>query len=38
MFGYTADEVRGRNVSMLMPSPYRDAHDRYIARYLATGS
>ena len=37
MFGYTADEVRGRNVSMLMPSPYRDAHDRYIARYLATG-
>ena len=37
MFGYTADEVRGRNVRMLMPSPYRDAHDSYIARYLATG-
>ncbi|MBV8131535.1 MAG: PAS domain S-box protein [Alphaproteobacteria bacterium] len=37
MFGYTADEVRGHNVSMLMPSPYREAHDSYIARYLATG-
>jgi two-component system sensor kinase FixL len=37
MFGYTADEVRGRNVSMLMPSPYREAHDSYVAHYLATG-
>jgi two-component system, LuxR family, sensor kinase FixL len=37
MFGFTADEVCGRNVSMLMPSPYRESHDNYIARYLATG-
>ena len=37
MFGYTSDEVRGRNVSVLMPTPYREAHDGYIARYLATG-
>lgn len=36
-FGYTADEVLGCNVSMLMPSPHREAHDDYIARYLATG-
>jgi len=37
MLGYTLDEVIGRNVSMLMPEPYRSAHDRYIARYLETG-
>jgi two-component system, LuxR family, sensor kinase FixL len=37
LFGYTAEDVQGRNVSMLMPSPYREQHDSYIARYLATG-
>jgi PAS domain S-box-containing protein len=37
LFEYTQDEVIGRNVDMLMPSPYREEHDRYLSRYLATG-
>jgi len=36
-FGWTAAEAIGKNVSMLMPEPYRSAHDDYLARYLATG-
>jgi two-component system CheB/CheR fusion protein len=36
MFGYTAAEMMGQNVTMLMASPYREAHDGYMARYLQT--
>jgi two-component system, LuxR family, sensor kinase FixL len=37
LFGYDHDEIAGRNVSILMPSPYREQHGAYIERYLATG-
>jgi two-component system sensor kinase FixL len=37
MFVYTAEEVCGRNVSMLMPDPHSIKHDDYIKRYLDTG-
>ena len=37
IFGYTTDEVLGRNVAVLMPAPYRADHDAYMDRYEATG-
>jgi len=37
LFGYTSDEASGRNVSILMPGPYKEQHDGYLTRYLTTG-
>jgi len=37
LFGWRAEEVTGQNVRMLMPTPYREQHDDYLHRYLATG-
>ena len=37
LFGYRAEDVLGQNVKMLMPSPDREQHDRYLAHYLETG-
>jgi two-component system sensor kinase FixL len=37
MFGWPADEATGKNVRLLMPEPYRAAHDSYIERYYRTG-
>jgi len=37
IFGHAAEEAIGRNVKFLMPAPYRDNHDDYLAGYLETG-
>lgn len=37
MFGYSAAEMVGQNVKMLMPSPYREEHDGYLLEYLQSG-
>ncbi len=37
LFGMSSEQICGRNVSNLMPNPYRDSHDGYIDHYLKTG-
>ena len=37
LFGHSAADVLGKNVKILMPSPYREDHDGYIDRYERTG-
>ena len=36
LFGYSSGELVGENVKILMPSPYREAHDAHLARYRET--
>ena len=37
IFGYTASEVVGKNVNVLMSTPHRESHDGYIENYQHTG-
>ena len=37
IFGYTAEEVIGENVKMLMPEPDAKQHDNYINNYVRGG-
>lgn len=37
IFGYTADEVISKHLTMLMPEPHKSEHNRYVSNYLQTG-
>jgi PAS domain S-box-containing protein len=38
IFGYEPGEMLGQNVNMLMPSPFRQEHNRYMRTYRHTGA
>ncbi len=37
LFGYPTQDLIGKNISMLMPSPDRERHDQYVSNYCRTG-
>jgi len=37
LFGHAPPDIIGKNIKMLMPSPYRESHDGYLERYRRTG-
>ncbi len=37
VFGYSSEDVIGKNIKMLMPEPYSSNHDGYLNRYITTG-
>jgi len=38
IFGYTRFEAKGNNISMIMPPPFSDQHDSFLAKYRKTGN
>mmetsp|Transcript_29309 Transcript_29309/g.64857 ORF Transcript_29309/g.64857 Transcript_29309/m.64857 type:complete len:2212 (+) Transcript_29309:218-6853(+) len=37
MFGYSKNELRGKNVKLLIPAPFSEHHDMYVRNYINTG-
>ena len=37
MFLYSNQDVLGKNIKMLMPTPFSDEHDKYLSSYLDSG-
>jgi len=37
LFQYAPHELLGQNVRILMPAPYQEEHDQYLANYLSSG-
>lgn len=37
LFAYTMDELLSKNVSILMPEPFKANHDKYLKNYMNTG-
>lgn len=37
MFGFSASEALGENITLIIPSPHKERHQSYLERYLKTG-
>lgn len=38
IFGFSQSELIDKNISVLMPAPYRSMHDKYMSSYMKTGN
>ncbi len=38
IFGWNRLELIGRNIKLLVPSPYKEKHDQFLDRYRASGN